>query len=101
VIVFQTVAYFFKSFVFATAFALPTKILSQRLVGTGIGMVNFGGQLAGFVSPMVIGFLVEYTGSYNSAFLFLLGAVVVAALVSTSISAQKIREVQLANAHEA
>jgi len=101
VIAFQTVAYFFKSFVFATAFALPTKILSQRLVGTGIGMVNFGGQLAGFVSPMVIGFLVEYTGSYNSAFLFLLGAVVVAALVSTSISAQKIREVQLANAHEA
>jgi MFS family permease len=101
VIVFQTVAYFFKSFVFATAFALPTKILSQRLVGTGIGMVNFGGQLAGFVSPMVIGFLVEYTGTYNSAFLFLFGAVVAAALVSTSISAQKIREVQLANAHEA
>lgn len=101
VIVFQTVAYFFKSFVFATAFALPTKILSQRLVGTGIGMVNFGGQLAGFVSPMVIGCLVQYTGSYDSAFLFLLAAVVVSALVSASISANKIREVQLASAHEA
>jgi MFS family permease len=101
VIVFQTAAYFFKSFVFATAFALPTKILSQRLVGTGIGMVNFGGQAAGFVSPMVIGFLVSYTDSYDSAFLFLLAAVSVATLVSMTISAQKIRDVQLANASEA
>jgi nitrate/nitrite transporter NarK len=101
VIVYQTAAYFFKSFVFATAFALPTKILSQRLVGTGIGMVNFGGQAAGFVSPMVIGFLVSYYNSYDSAFLFLLGAVVVSTLVSMTISARKIRDVQLANAHEA
>lgn len=101
VIAFQTAAYFFKSFVFATAFALPTKILSQRLVGTGIGMVNFGGQLAGFVSPMAIGFLVAYYDNYDAAFLFLLGAVVVSALVSTTISGRKIRDVQLANAHEA
>ena len=101
VIVYQTAAYFFKSFVFATAFALPTKILSQRLVGTGIGMVNFGGQAAGFVSPMVIGFLVSYYDSYDSAFLFLLGAVVVSTLVSMTISARKIRDVQMANAHEA
>ena len=101
VIVYQTAAYFFKSFVFATAFALPTKILSQRLVGTGIGMVNFGGQAAGFVSPMVIGFLVSYYDSYDSAFLFLLGAVAVSTLVSMTISARKIRDVQLANAHEA
>lgn len=101
VIAFQTAAYFFKSFVFATAFALPTKILSQRLVGTGIGMVNFGGQLAGFVSPMVIGFLVAYFGTYDSAFLFLLGAIAASILVSLTISARKIRDVQLANAHEA
>lgn len=101
VIVFQTAAYFFKSFVFATAFALPTKILSQRLVGTGIGMVNFGGQAAGFVSPMVIGFLVSYTGSYDSAFLFLLAAVCASTLVSMTISARNVRDVQLANASEA
>ncbi|AYN96789.1 MFS transporter [Pseudomonas sp. LTJR-52] len=101
VIAFQTAAYFFKSFVFATAFALPTKILSQRLVGTGIGMVNFGGQLAGFISPMAIGFLVAYYNSYDSAFLFLLSAVTISALVSASISPRKVREIQLANAYEA
>lgn len=101
VIAYQAVVYFFKSFVFAAAFALPTKILSQRLVGTGIGMVNFGGQLAGFVSPMVIGFLVSYYETYNSAFLFLIGATAVATLISMTLSASKIRAVQLANAHEA
>lgn len=100
VIAFQTAAYFFKSFVFATAFALPSKILSQRLVGTGIGMINFGGQLAGFISPMAIGFLVAHYGTYDSAFLFLLGATMVSTLVSFTISARKIREVQMANAHE-
>ncbi|SEQ89358.1 Sugar phosphate permease [Pseudomonas sp. NFACC02] len=101
VIAYQAVVYFFKSFVFAAAFALPTKILAQRQVGTAIGMVNFGGQLAGFVSPMVIGFLVSYYETYNSAFLFLIGATAVATLISLTLSASKIRSVQLANANEA
>lgn len=101
VIVYQTLAYFFKSLVFAVAFALPTKILAQRLVGTGIGMVNFGGQLAGFVSPMVIGFLLSGTGSYHSAFLFLLGAALVAMLIAMTLDTGKILAVQQANAHEA
>lgn len=101
VIVFQTIAYFFKSFVFSVAFALPAKILSQRLIGTGIGMVNFGGQAAGFVSPLVIGFIVSATHSYQNVFLFLLGAIAVAIATGMTLSGSKIREVQLANAHEA
>lgn len=101
VIAYQAAAYFFKSFVFAAAFALPTKILAQRLVGTAIGMVNFGGQLAGFVSPMVIGFLVSYYKTYDSAFLFLIGATAAATLISMTLSASKILSVQQANAHEA
>ncbi|WNW10978.1 MFS transporter [Pseudomonas sp. DTU_2021_1001937_2_SI_NGA_ILE_001] len=101
VITYQAIVYFFKSFVFATAFALPTKILAQRLVGTGIGMVNFGGQVAGFVSPMVIGFLVAHYGTYESAFLFLLCATVAATLISLSISDRKVLAVQQANMHEA
>ncbi|WDY58629.1 MFS transporter [Pseudomonas sp. PSKL.D1] len=101
VITYQAIVYFFKSFVFATAFALPTKILAQRLVGTGIGMVNFGGQVAGFVSPMVIGFLVAHYGTYESAFLFLVCATVAATLISLSISGRKVLAVQQANAHEA
>ncbi|MEJ8794709.1 MFS transporter [Trinickia caryophylli] len=101
VIAYQSIAYFFKSFVLAVVIALPTKILPQRLVGTGIGMVNFGGQLSGFVAPAVIGFLVAYSGTYDAAFGFLVVSAAVAALVSMTISAARIRDVHTASAQEA
>jgi MFS family permease len=101
VITYQSIVYFFKSFVFATAFALPTKILPQRLVGTGVGMVNFGGQVAGFVAPLVIGLLVSHYDSYDAAFMFLIASTAMATLVSLTINASRIRDVQLANEAEA
>ena len=101
VIVFQTIAYFFKSFVFSVAFALPTKILAQRLVGTGIGIINFGGQAAGFISPLAIGFIISVTNSYPSAFLFLLASIALAVVISLTFNTRKIREVQLAQAQKA
>lgn len=85
VIAFQSIVYFFKSFVFAGVFALPTKFLPQNLIGTGAGMVNFGGQVAGFVAPAVIGVLVSVTGSYDSVFTFLIAATALAFVVSLSI----------------
>ena len=39
-IFFQSLVYFFKSFVLATVIALPTKVLPDNQIGTGIGMVN-------------------------------------------------------------
>lgn len=101
VIIFQTIAYFFKSFVFSVAFALPTKILAQRLVGTGIGIINFGGQAAGFISPLAIGFIISMTNSYPSAFLFLLASIALAVVISLTFNTKKIREVQLAQAQRA
>ncbi len=100
VIAFQSIVYFFKSVVLAIAMALPTKILPQRLVGTGIGMVNFGGQLAGFVAPLVMGFLVAYYHSFDAAFAFLIVSTVVATLISFSIQTGKIRDIHAATAQE-
>ncbi|MGI4861592.1 MAG: MFS transporter [Janthinobacterium lividum] len=101
VIAFQSIVYFFKSFVFATAFALPTKVLGKRLIGTGTGMINFGGQMAGFVAPLVIGGLVSYYKTYDAAFMFLVAATAVAAVVSMTINAGKVRELQFASRSEA
>ena len=98
---YQTIAYFFESFVFSVAFALPAKILAQRLIGTGIGMVNFGGQAAGFVSPLAIGLIISVTHSYPSAFLFLLASIAVAVLVSLTFSTTKSRDLPLAQARKA
>jgi MFS family permease len=86
-IVFQALVYFFKSFVLAAVIALPTKVLKDDQIGTGVGMVNFGGQSAGFIAPMVMGFIVSWTGSFDAAFSFLVimtaMAVVVAATINT------------------
>lgn len=85
VITYQCIVYLFKSFVFATVFALPTKLLADNQIGTGIGMVNLGGQAAGFVAPLVMGFLVTAFGTYDAAFAFLLAAVCVSTVASITI----------------
>ncbi|MCY0386635.1 MFS transporter [Robbsia sp. Bb-Pol-6] len=90
VIAYQAVVYFFKSFVFAAVFALPTKFLPTHLMGTGAGMVNFGGQVAGFVAPAVIGVLVSTFGGYDAAFMFLIAAAMLAMVVSLTISSANI-----------
>ena len=45
-IVYQSLVYFFKSFVLAALVALPTKLLRDGQIGSGVGMVNPGGQAA-------------------------------------------------------
>ncbi|MFS2115005.1 MFS transporter [Herbaspirillum frisingense] len=89
VIAWQCLAYFFKSFVLATCIALPTKMLQAQLVGSGVGMVNLGGQMAGFISPLVIGFLVSAFANYDYAFGFLIAAALFSVLVSLFIRTTK------------
>lgn len=84
-IVFQSLVYFFKSFVLATVIALPTKVLHESQIGTGIGMVNLGGQIAGFVAPMVMGFLVSASGSFDTAFGFLIVMTALSVAVATTL----------------
>ncbi|KXU96490.1 MFS transporter [Caballeronia megalochromosomata] len=88
VVTFQCGVYFFKSFILATVVSLPTKILSRNMVGTGIGMVNFGGQLAALLAPMTMGFIVETLKSYNYAFGFLVLATAFSVLVACFIKSE-------------
>ena len=87
-IAYQSLVYFFKSFVLAAVVALPTKLLRDDQIGSGVGMVNLGGQSAGFVAPAAIGFIVTGTGSFDAAFGFLVAmtalSVVVAATINTA-----------------
>lgn len=84
-IVFQSLAYFFKSFVLATVIALPTKVLHESQLGTGIGIVNMGGQIAGFIAPMVMGFLVSASGSFDTAFGFLIVMTAIAVVAGSTL----------------
>lgn len=56
---------------FVTVFTLPMKQLPENIIGSTMGFINTGGTLGGFVSPVVIGYLVSMTDSYYSAFIFL------------------------------
>jgi MFS family permease len=84
-ILFQSLVYFFKSFVLAAVIALPTKLLRDDQIGAGIGMVNFGGQSAGFVAPATMGFIATGTGSFDAAFGFLVAMTAIAVVVSATI----------------
>jgi sugar phosphate permease len=86
VITFQCLVYFFKSFVLAASLALPAKLLPGKVVGSASGIVNVGGQAAGFVSPVIIGLMISiFDGSYDAAFWFLIGAACLSALASITI----------------
>jgi MFS family permease len=90
-IIFQCCVYFCKSVVFATVIALPAKALPRNLVGSGIGMVNVGGQAASFISPMTIGFILSATKSFDYAFWFLISAAIVAVFIAIFVKPNSIQ----------
>ena len=70
---------------FVTAFTLPMKRLPESTMGSAIGLINTGGTLGGFVSPVVIGYLVGQSHSYESTFIFLSLAMVCAGVAITPL----------------
>jgi MFS family permease len=85
-ILFETLLYFFKTLVLAAVLALPLKLLPGRIVGTATGIINTGGQAAGFVSPVIMGLMIGiFHGSYNAAFWFLIGAACLSVVASVTI----------------
>ncbi|MEU9362689.1 MFS transporter [Streptomyces sp. NPDC048301] len=82
-------AYAACTFCFTPIFAVPLRTLSTRLSGAASGMINFGGQSAGILVPILMGYLAD-TYSFTVAFAVLgLGAALtsVLALVAPQTSA--------------
>jgi MFS family permease len=82
VIMYQSIAFTFMSFVMSFVFTVPHRVMEQKVVGTAFGIINFGGQAAGIFSPMIMGALIVSTGSYKAAFLFLTICCLVAAVIA-------------------
>ncbi|MFM1650764.1 MFS transporter [Brevibacillus sp. B_LB10_24] len=85
-ILYQILSAFFLYAGFAGIWSLPVKILPTEVMGSASGMINFGGQVAGFVSPMVMGFLITaFNGSYDAAFWFLILSAVISIIACMTL----------------
>lgn len=75
VVIFQCGVYFFKSCILGAAVAIVLKLLTGAVAGVASTIVNMGGQVAGFLSPAFMGFLVQYFhGSFSAVFYYLMAA---------------------------
>lgn len=68
----------------AVLWSLPLDIAGE-FAGTAGGMMNTGFGVAGMISPVVFGFVIQHTGSYQLPFFFSAGLLIVGALCSLRI----------------
>jgi D-galactonate transporter len=69
---------------FPLFWSLPTAILAGDAKAAGIGIINSVGNLAGFVSPLVVGRVKDLTGSTDAAMAVLTGFVVLGSMITLS-----------------
>ncbi|WEG12827.1 MFS transporter [Pullulanibacillus sp. KACC 23026] len=65
---------------FGPFWSVALDLLPDQLRGTFSGFVNFGGQIGGFIAPIIIGGIVSATDSFNFGFGFMIAAVILSAI---------------------
>ncbi|WP_194841628.1 MFS transporter [Sporosarcina obsidiansis] len=89
-ITFFTFASISISFIGTGLFTIVLKYGPKELIGSVTGLVTFSGQIAGAVSPVVIGLIISlFNGSYDAAFWFLVASAILAAISSLTIKNEK------------
>ncbi|WP_207002325.1 MFS transporter [Trinickia mobilis] len=68
--------------------SLPTAFLGGSAAAAGIALINSWGNLAGFVSPYLIGFIKDVTNSTNLGLYAMAGALFVGALLTFIVPAK-------------
>ncbi|MBT2333530.1 MFS transporter [Variovorax paradoxus] len=74
------VSAFFWGAALPPLFALAPQILPSRVMASGVGMFNGIGNIIGALSPLIIGWLISQTGSFNAGLMFLVGASAIGSL---------------------
>jgi ACS family glucarate transporter-like MFS transporter len=92
IILLMSIAFFGKGFG-ALGWTLISDTSPKGMIGLNGGLFNLIGNLAGISTPIIIGYLVKKTGSFNDALLFVAG-VAVLAIVSYLPIAGKIRRLE-------
>ena len=83
-VLFLALAFFFLELTNAVLWTLPIDI-AGRYAGTAGGMMNTGFGVAGMISPVVFGVIIERTGRYDVPFLLSGGLLLVGAVMALFI----------------
>ena len=75
-----SLAAFFLYGGFGPFWAVALDLTPDRMRGAFTGFVNMGGQIGGFLAPIVVGALVTRTKSFTDGFLFMTAALVLASI---------------------
>ena len=73
----------------STFWALPTSILSGSAAAGGIAWINSVGNLAGYVSPFIVGHILDATGSMTLALLVVSASCLMSGLVVLQVAKPK------------
>ena len=73
----------------STFWALPTSILSGSAAAGGIAWINSVGNLAGYVSPFIVGHILDATGSMTLALLVVSASCLISGLVVLQVAKPK------------
>ena len=85
----QMVGFFFITIGLSAIFTLPVAVMPSAMVGSAAGVVNTAGQIAGFISPLLVGYILSRTdNNYTIVFNLFVGCLAVAAALSTRIKRQ-------------
>ena len=91
-LIYQTTAGFILMTAAGALWSLPMSAISKEITGRGMGIVNTAGQLAAFLSPIIVGFLVQISGSgarsFDLAFMFLIGTLLMSSLIAMTFQQQ-------------
>lgn len=79
----ETFAGFFLFGAFGALMALPMGSISRGIIGRAMGFINTAGQIAGFLAPILLGYLIQISGgSFDTSFMCLIGSVVISCLIA-------------------
>jgi MFS transporter, ACS family, tartrate transporter len=76
--------------------AVPTAFLSESAAAASIGLINSLGNLGGFVGPLMMGYLVHRTHSFNTGLLYLVGNLCLSGILMLAVGSGKRRAVAVA-----
>lgn len=98
VILVMAMAFFGKG-MGALGWAVMSDIAPKEITGLSGGVFNMVGNMSGIVTPIVIGYIIRDTGSFNGALLFV-GAHAVVAVVSYLVVVGPIKRLELQSVSE-